>query len=728
MRNATILMLLALTCSASAQSWGVVGGSISKQGSISTIPGGVLPFANTASLGANPGLGPDIYTVFHKAQLRNTQFCGTALARCVDKAQAGGWARVDVAGSDLDIRLNADARVKHTCPRECCLPWLNQATLDQISFDLTLRVDGVPPGTVVNVGWSSRAVLSVFGRHESALEDPIVADPPMMDMTYDTGGLIMTDNLLTGAIMGVIDNPFNMTLTSKILQQADGSAGVFQVVAGTDITIRLTIDEMSALHRPEGAPIGPKPPDCPIGWEDGDGAELFSTLRLRLDSTTPPPLPGVTPPAPFSQTNLDIEFSTDIGSDAELSEMINPPRARPQFDPGDMYVWKGGPLPLGGANGIRDDAMSLGLAGFNIAPEPGVPFFPPLCLFIPVPVLDFHDLDGFDALDFDLQNLIANGSPPFLYFSSNTVFEPDTLLISVDDDSASDYAQCDVPVNSISPGLRTYGYTSMNDEIMELDITVPIGLVPGMPASTTTIPLLDETDLHRGLEPNPNPFEERFDDDIDALDINWTAGLGNFWIFTVDHEASAGFDPGAIYQSNAAGSVGLVAVPSRLGLIPGVDIDALELCWLPGPQGLALAALFSVDQDDPMTPQDESSGLNPGLIYFTFFDNAANEFADWANGDDIDAIAVWHRSVAGTFTPCTGDIADDFGTLPPLGGADGQVSFGDFLALLGLIGPCPGGTPGCTGDIADDFGTLGGDGQVSFGDFLALLGLIGPCP
>ncbi len=86
--------------------------------------------------------------------------------------------------------------------------------------------------------------------------------------------------------------------------------------------------------------------------------------------------------------------------------------------------------------------------------------------------------------------------------------------------------------------------------------------------------------------------------------------------------------------------------------------------------------------------------------------------------------------LVGTVTPppaqeCPGDIADDFGTL----GADGQVSFGDFLSLLGLIGPCPGGTPGCVGDIADDFGTLGNeDGQVSFGDFLALLGLIGPCP
>ena len=73
---------------------------------------------------------------------------------------------------------------------------------------------------------------------------------------------------------------------------------------------------------------------------------------------------------------------------------------------------------------------------------------------------------------------------------------------------------------------------------------------------------------------------------------------------------------------------------------------------------------------------------------------------------------------------CSGDIADDFGTL----GADNMVSFGDFLAMLGLVGPCPGGTPGCIGDIADDFGTLNsGDGSVSFGDFLALLGLVGDC-
>jgi hypothetical protein len=76
---------------------------------------------------------------------------------------------------------------------------------------------------------------------------------------------------------------------------------------------------------------------------------------------------------------------------------------------------------------------------------------------------------------------------------------------------------------------------------------------------------------------------------------------------------------------------------------------------------------------------------------------------------------------------CAGDIANDFGQLIP----DSQVGFGDFLGLLGLIGPCALGTVGCVGDIADDLGNTypqgGPDGTVSFGDFLALLGRIGPC-
>jgi hypothetical protein len=98
-------------------------------------------------------------------------------------------------------------------------------------------------------------------------------------------------------------------------------------------------------------------------------------------------------------------------------------------------------------------------------------------------------------------------------------------------------------------------------------------------------------------------------------------------------------------------------------------------------------------------------------------------FRGYAWGENIGWINLDDTTVFVALT-CAGDIADDFGSI----GADGEVSFGDFLALLGLIGPCPTGVGGCLGDIADDFGTLSGDGQVSFGDFLALLGLIGKCP
>ena len=119
----------------------------------------------------------------------------------------------------------------------------------------------------------------------------------------------------------------------------------------------------------------------------------------------------------------------------------------------------------------------------------------------------------------------------------------------------------------------------------------------------------------------------------------------------------------------------------------------------------------------PVQPLSAFDGGNAqGQWTLTVIDNA---------GSDIGEVSAWSiRLVPVPGQNCTGDIADDFGTV----GADGQVSFGDFLALLGLIGPCPGGTPGCDGDFADDFGTVGADGQVSFGDFLALLGLIGPCP
>ncbi len=182
-----------------------------------------------------------------------------------------------------------------------------------------------------------------------------------------------------------------------------------------------------------------------------------------------------------------------------------------------------------------------------------------------------------------------------------------------------------------------------------------------------------------------------------------------------------------------------IAIDSQ-GNMYGMDISDDSLYSIDKTTGAAtivgvshgLAANFAQGMDF-----DWSDDVLYGAIYtgggtgqwcsYNLADGTVNQlFNTTAFGSDFGGaeMEVAIRSVAGGGPVCIGDIADDNGNL----GADGMVSFGDFLALLGLLGPCPGGTPGCTGDIADDNGNLGGDGMVSFGDFLALLGLLGPCP
>ena len=146
-------------------------------------------------------------------------------------------------------------------------------------------------------------------------------------------------------------------------------------------------------------------------------------------------------------------------------------------------------------------------------------------------------------------------------------------------------------------------------------------------------------------------------------------------------------------------------------------------------------------------PFDDDNGTQSGSAYL--FDTTTGQQiakllpSDGAAGDEFGwavalsgatgVVAAWRdgdnggnsgSAYAFDVSQCPGDIADSSGILGP----DGMVDFGDVLALLGLVGPCPGNIPGCTGDIADSFATLVPDGQVDFGDFLAMLGLVGPCP
>ncbi len=196
---------------------------------------------------------------------------------------------------------------------------------------------------------------------------------------------------------------------------------------------------------------------------------------------------------------------------------------------------------------------------------------------------------------------------------------------------------------------------------------------------------------------------------------------------------ATGLIRGIVDNSNTAG-VTSSSVAGAGAVTTGYElcIDLGELGWN-GTDPIKVAAFHASEGGTGGTSIDNQvlGGLPSSYDALDVGDPTANGSTRGADGTDgpgvrFDLIAGDQFVLVPASTPCIGDIADDNGTP----GGDGMISFGDFLALLGLIGPCgpATGNPDCTGDIADDFGTPGGDSLISFGDFLALLGLIGPCP
>lgn len=221
-----------------------------------------------------------------------------------------------------------------------------------------------------------------------------------------------------------------------------------------------------------------------------------------------------------------------------------------------------------------------------------------------------------------------------------------------------------------------------------------------------------------GVFPSPLPGSWPAPDVIETTGNGFITSTGNIYSFTDITEFEV-MVPN--YGRSESGLKTSVLVQLRT---LGKEVDPASL-MVDGHSPVETIELFR----EPIEG-DFGGGFVQGFILETLF-----RFELTGNADDylvefkaIEPSMSLDRLAIDTFVSegvCEGDIADDFGTL---NGGDGQVSFGDFLALLGLVGPCPGGTPGCVGDIADDFGTVGNpDGQVSFGDFLALLGLVGPC-
>ncbi|MCP3920370.1 MAG: hypothetical protein GY711_32995 [bacterium] len=346
-----------------------------------------------------------------------------------------------------------------------------------------------------------------------------------------------------------------------------------------------------------------------------------------------------------------MAWSTDFGSDTGFCDPVTD--GNEVHDPGDVY----GSAFLAGAPMLLDDATYAAVfAPESVDGEPYTfgcsPPGPPTCYG------DAYDLDAYDVVNIDAAWLasLPQGQQHGPFFPGQVPREDDQLnylgiflaqqlLISFDDDVARSWSATNplrMPVESLSPSGSTYGQGVNNDEVLE--VVLGLGAYPF--TVSAILPFRDEVGVHADLGPNPTPGAnpQARDDDVDALD--WRAFASSVQLFSPDHEGHAGLTPGAIYVV-IAGVPTLAIQASQLGIpIPAeVDIDAFELVQLPqDPENpyspVYLAVLFSVDDNDPRTPAiDETGGLDPTMIYYSFLNNTYGPFAGPFD-DDVDAIAA----------------------------------------------------------------------------------------
>ena len=365
-------------------------------------------------------------------------------------------------------------------------------------------------------------------------------------------------------------------------------------------------------------------------------AQAWGTLFLAIEEPVNKP-----------DSEDDILYSLDIGSDAELSDPFNP--ANNYYDPGDMYL-RNGVYPPPPANGHINDTQYF---NYDPAPDPLNATIAPVCdqtvAFDSIQYRYFN-IDGFDKTDINLINFNFGPQYPSVpHTSSNCVHYPYYLIYSFSENNGGFYTgqYCDVATNITDPKGTAYE----NDEIMT-------GIVYPLPNSNKFIvseaPLFSEDSLHQLLTPNPD-IDPTANDDVNALAVGSSdlTECDNLY-FTVSYQTKYVFrpnlidydtlNPGSIYlkTSSMIGFTEIINPVNHLGLQEGVDIDAFEFCWLYDSleQRLGLAILFSVAQDNWSTNEDESGGLNPNMLYYSFLNGTFEEFQDIEFSDNIDALAV----------------------------------------------------------------------------------------
>ncbi|MFQ5490609.1 MAG: hypothetical protein ACE5GE_07800 [Phycisphaerae bacterium] len=591
-------------------------------------------------------------------------------------AGAGAHARADGVGTSLlKVRWKVVAEPYNSSQfRDDYNAWGKAHLAATIEADIIT----VPPGEPVTVFYSWWGLVFTLFDPEAGLEDPV----EIKNVSLKLNGV---DLIKPGSV-----DFANISAFFVFPLPGDSGMGSFPAFGGDTISITMTGDADAFISDPGQ------------GFLEEDQADALFRGEMVLSINEPLPANPFSSGAPSRVP----EFSLDIGSDTELSDPFGD--LDEVFDPGDTYPWAGLPLPVGGADGVRDDAL---IFGFDYVPDPpdGPPAISaaPTCSGFPPSMIlaDSFDLDGTDALDLSLSSSIDPDFAlpgPITGFASSCVHEAESLVISFDDDSASHYADasCSVPAADASPAGDRYGTSLERDEIWLLDLNIASPALPGVPPAGVGVlaPVSDEVSLHLSMGPNPDASEAE-DDDVDALDMDnlLDPGACGVWYFSPDHEATGldpltGFmgplDPGGIYEVDPFGGGPIMVVNEdvHLGVPEETDIDAfefvrLEFCVTGGICDTGLALLFSVDEDDPTVAGDESGGLDPNMIYASFLDGAYFELLNAALADDVDALAA--SDVPFAPLPCvtTGTVnwAETFEAYPTLIGIAGTGGWTTWL-------------------------------------------------
>jgi len=498
-----------------------------------------------------------------------------------------------------------------------CWEGYNATATSGLNFTLAIYI---APSSTANIGDPVRVYydyeIFAFGStdHESGLnEDPMSNNNGFSINSVDQIGSTFNFNNPPGL------NGYNY----RIVQ------GYVDTLVGSTFVVKVNSFNSNTIAQP--AISGPQ------SLQDIANANFYGKMKVSFI-----PIPDDPPVVSH------IEFSLDIGSDTEKSD----PNADQDevFDPGDAYILGGPAIPFPGANGVRNDKN---IFGSDPLPDPvDASTAAPCGQGLPLNPANYFDLDGMDNLSVSLLNYnYGQGIPSIPYFDDPLIHEARYLLISYDDDESSNYTEVlgSVPVNSFSPDkMSTYGKTNKANEVIGYDFD-PFNL----PASGFSLDSLwDETDIHISMSPNPDIYEAD-DDDVDALDFVVEQDVQSIFYFSPDHEATGKYpnsgtalNGGNVYVATALGIQTVIKGTTHLGLSHGTDIDAFEFGWIydydAGRTGLAM--LFSVDDDDNLTPVDESGGLDPAMIYYSFLNGIHYPFSAGPLADDVDAITICNHS------------------------------------------------------------------------------------